>query len=113
MVARSWAERLMQEIYEDEGYDVISVGAPDFILLKQNRIQFIEIKTGNDRPSEAQKRAIRLLNKHGFKAQSELIQCVRDPYNPGYHTIKAWGKGAGNVKSFQRLSEWVKRIRGK
>ena len=103
----------MEQIYTDEGYDVISVGAPDFILLKHNRIQFVEIKTGYDRPTDAQKRAIRLLNKHGFSARSELIHCERDSHKPGYHKIQAWGKGPGNVKAFHRLSEWVKRVRGK
>ena len=52
-----WAEFLMKAIYEKKGFDVIHNGAPDLILLKDGHIQFIEIKSGNDKLKEEQKNA--------------------------------------------------------
>ena len=113
MGAISWAERLMQKYYEDEGYTVISVGAPDFILLKGNRVEFVEIKTKYDQPSEAQKRAIRLLKEHGFTARSEKIRCFK-AYGDrkGYHKIEILRKGCGNNRYAHMISSIVERLIG-
>ena len=100
MVARSWAERIMEDIYKNAGYDVISVGAPDFILLKNGRIEFVEIKTETDRPSEAQKRAIKLLKKHGFTARSEMIKHHSDHKSTEHHLIHVF-RGIGLNKTFR------------
>jgi len=99
----------MEDIYKREGYDVINVGAPDFILLKNGCIEFVEIKTEYDQPSKAQKRAINLLRKHGFTARSEMIKHNRDYYNPGYHVITAF-RGIGLNKSFRMLTSCAEKF---
>ena len=101
----------MRLVYEDEGYDVINDGAPDFILLKNGRIEFVEIKCNNDTLKENQKRAIGLLRKHGFTARKEEIRCFRAHGNHrGNHKIEVFRKGVGNNRVFYKLSLIVERI---
>jgi len=70
----SWAEDVIKEQYEDQGYDVIHIGKPDLIILKNGNVEFIEVKTNRDRLSTKQKRAIKLLKKHGFNARVEKMK---------------------------------------
>jgi len=66
-------EREVRRRYEEQGYDVIHVGVPDFILLKDGQIEFIEVKYSADGFRESQQRAFSLLRKHGFKVTVERI----------------------------------------
>lgn len=59
--------------YEEQGYDVIHIGVPDFILLKDSKIEFIEVKATTDLLRESQIRAIALLKKHGFEVKIKRI----------------------------------------
>ena len=69
-----WVEYYVQDKYEKQGYDVIHNGAPDLILLKDGKIEFVEVKMSNNRHlSEDQKRAMKLLKKHGFAARVETV----------------------------------------
>lgn len=70
-------ERKIYEKYKNQGYDVIHVGVPDFILLKDGEIEFVEVKTASDLLRETQMRAIALLEKHGFKVRVERITTVQ------------------------------------
>lgn len=66
-------ERKICEKYEAQGYNVIHVGVPDFILLKDGEIEFVEVKAAADRLRESQLRAIALLEKHGFSVRVERV----------------------------------------
>ena len=111
MGRKSWAETLMRLVYEDEGYDVINDGAPDFILLKNGRIEFVEIKCNSDTLKENQKRAINLLKKHGFTARKEEIRVFKaHGDHAGTHKIEALREGVGNNRVFYKLSSIVERI---
>jgi len=70
------SEDLIREKYENQGYDVIHVGVPDFILLKDGEIEFVEVKTATDLLRESQLRAIALLEKHGFEVRVERLPIV-------------------------------------
>lgn len=65
------------ERYEAQGYDVIHTGVPDFILLKDGEIEFVEVKTATDLLRESQTRAISLLEKHGFEVRIERVSAVQ------------------------------------
>ncbi len=69
-------EQKIYDKYIAEGYDVIKAGAPDLILLKDEQIAFVEVKSPgpNGKLNEAQKRAFILLRKHGFSAKIEIVQ---------------------------------------
>ena len=69
----SWAEDVIKEKYELMGYDVIGIGKPDLILLKDGEIEFVEVKTAYDKLQRHQLEAIALLTAHGFKARMERI----------------------------------------
>ena len=70
-------ERKISEKYEAQGYDVIHVGVPDFILLKDGEIEFVEVKTAVDGLRESQIRTIALLEKHGFTVKIERVPTVQ------------------------------------
>ena len=105
-----WAEFLMKAIYKSQGFDVIHNGAPDLILLKDGKIQFVEIKCKKDKLKEEQKHAIALLKKHGFTARRETVTCFENKLDPGYHKIRVFTRGVGNNRTYDKLSEWVRRI---
>ncbi|MHA1280175.1 MAG: VRR-NUC domain-containing protein [Candidatus Helarchaeota archaeon] len=68
-------EKTAEEIYRCKGYDVVRVGKPDLILLKDGKVEFVEIKTSSkNQISKAQYHAIDLLRKHGFEARIEMIE---------------------------------------
>jgi len=56
------------EQFEAEGYDVIKVGIPDLILLKEGKIRFIEIKT-TGKLKRDQKRTHELFRKHNISVE--------------------------------------------
>jgi len=71
-------EQEVRSKYEKQGYDVIHVGIPDFILLKDGHIEFIEVKTAADLLRESQMRAVALLKKHGFEVRVERVPMVQN-----------------------------------
>ena len=61
--------------YEHLGYDVIRTGIPDLILLKDGKIEFVEVKTDSGYGlNENQIRAFKLLKKHGFEVRVETVK---------------------------------------
>ena len=56
----NWSENIVIEKYKSLGYDVISIGKPDLILLKDGEIEFVEVKTGKDKLQENQRVALDL-----------------------------------------------------
>ena len=74
------SEREVHEKYENLGYDIIHIGVPDFILLKDGTIKFVEVKHGYDRLREEQERAHKLLKKHGFDVRVERIPIRKHPH---------------------------------
>ena len=62
------------EKYENLGYDVIQYGVPDLILLKNGKIEFVEVKKDSSYGlNEYQKRAFKLLEKHGIEVRVEMV----------------------------------------
>ena len=66
-------ECIVYDKYEALGYDIIRAGIPDLILLKDEKIKFIEVKSEVHKISEDQERAIELLEKHGFSVKIERV----------------------------------------
>lgn len=62
-------ERPFRQKYEEEGYDIIHKGIPDFILLKKGELRFVEVKSKGDQLNPFQRRAIKLLRKHKIKTE--------------------------------------------
>jgi len=67
------SEKFIREKYEARGYSVIHIGVPDFILLKDGEIEFVEVKKGIGALNKNQERAIALLRKHGFDVKVERV----------------------------------------
>ena len=71
-------ELRIYEKYDHLGYDVIRYGVPDLILLKNGKIEFVEVKTkAHYGLNEYQKRAFKLLEKHGLKVRVEMVKGTR------------------------------------
>lgn len=71
-------EREAFEKYKALGYDVISSGIPDLLLLKDGKIEFVEVKTECSRQlNPNQKRTINLLKKHGIPVRIEVRRLAR------------------------------------
>ena len=72
-------ELKIYEKYEHLGYDVIRYGVPDLILLKNGKIEFVEVKRDSrDGLNEYQKRAFKLLEKHGIEVRVERVRRIRE-----------------------------------
>ena len=71
-------ETIVRDKYEAKGYDVIKAGIPDLILLKEGKIEFVEVKSHIDKLSEYQERAFRLLKKHGLDKAAGVLIAARD-----------------------------------
>ncbi len=78
----NWSENIVIEKYKSMGYDVISIGKPDLILLKDGEIEFVEVKTGKDKLQENQRAALDLLTSHGFRARMERVKTPRISKRP-------------------------------
>ena len=71
-------ERETFEKYNALGYDVIRSGSPDLLLLKDGKIEFVEVKTERSRQlNQNQKRTINLLKKHGIPVRIEVRRLAR------------------------------------
>ncbi len=63
--------------YEHLGYDIIRSGIPDLILLKDGKIEFVEVKTDSGYGlNENQIRAFKLLKKHGIEVRVETVKRI-------------------------------------
>jgi len=77
--------------YEALGYDVIKKGIPDLVLLKDGKIKFVEVKNsdtyskGNDGLSPSQRRAFKLLEKHGFDVEIKRYRYTTNPNGLPHH----------------------------
>lgn len=72
----------------DDGYEVLRSGWPDFLLLKDGKAIFVEVKRGSDRLTTGQLRMMRALKLLGHEAHvlhdGELVdpeECVRKTKN--------------------------------
>ena len=69
------SEQSVYRKYENLGYDVIQYGIPDLILLKNGKIEFVEVKTDSGYGlNKNQIRTINLLKKHGIEARVETVK---------------------------------------
>lgn len=86
------SELVVYKKYENLGYDVIKSGIPDLLLLKDGKIEFVEVKTEHNKQlNENQNRTIKLLEKHGFPVRVEVIEDTPASQNArnirGFHSI--------------------------
>lgn len=80
---------IMQE-YEARGFDVLTMkGLPDFLCLKDGKITFVEVKSKNDRLTEAQLETIKTIRHHRFKVAFEGAGSERASRD--YKRFKRWG----------------------
>lgn len=70
-------EKIIRAKYEAQGYDVIHVGVPDFILLKDGEIEFVEVKSKGGILNLRQHRAHAILKKHRFNVRVERIPVIK------------------------------------
>ncbi len=94
----------IKEKYEKEGFDVIHVGVPDFILLKQDQIKFCEVKSTTDLTKE-QTLAVDTLRSNGF--QVIMKRKINNGINYGF-TIdeKLWERYKNKVpRSYDKLND--------
>ena len=63
--------------YTQQGFDVIHSGIPDFILLKDGKLEFVEVKYSLDNLNPNQLRSISLLKKHNIPVRIERVPEIR------------------------------------
>ena len=122
---RDGFKKTVKKRFEADGFDVISSGIPDLILLKNGTIQFIEVKDGKDCVHVNQKKTMRTLLNHGFdvkilkknevgeETSIDPTHLVSKPLIPGYRTgSKFWrefAKEATIVKTEAKYIFYVNR----
>ena len=122
MIKMNESEEKIRLKYEAQGYNIIHKGVPDFILLKDGKIEFVEVKAATDPLRESQIRAVALLRKHGFEVRveripdvkpSSLLQEWKEKHNPIHpspchskpcHTIPAQSTPLDRSKPHQTIS---------
>ena len=73
------SEQVVSHKYEALGYSVIRNGVPDFILLKDGAISFVEVKSTKEyQLSKAQERAHQLLKHNGFDVKVDVVYEISD-----------------------------------
>jgi len=66
-------EKKIVDKYEQLGFDVIKDGLPDLIILKEGKLEFVEVKFKFDVLNPMQKRAFSLLKKHKIPVHLERV----------------------------------------
>ena len=59
-------EEYAKKKFELHGFDVIQIGKPDLIVMKDGKISFVDLKREHDKVSKHQNDAMCKLTKHGF-----------------------------------------------
>jgi hypothetical protein len=70
-------EKKIFEKYERLGYEVIKDGLPDLVILKNGKLEFVEVKYKFDRLNPNQQRAFALLKKHRIPVRMERVAEIR------------------------------------
>jgi len=60
------------ERYRSQGYDVIDKGFPSLIVLKDDKIEFLEVKQSDEPLTKVEEESLRVLAQHGFQVAIEL-----------------------------------------
>jgi len=85
-------EKQIFEKYEKLGYDVIKDGFPDLIILKDGKLEFVEVKFKDDVLNPNQVRAFSLLEKHKIVHRLERV-----PYIRKSQLLKKWNAEVKNI----------------
>lgn len=74
------SEKSFKAVMEEAGFIAIKNGWPDFLCMNPEKTELfaVEVKTGDDEPTEDQRRMHRLLAMHGVK-----VYIVRVPSRTG------------------------------
>jgi len=86
--------------YEALGYDIITNGVPDLILLKDGKISFVEVKAKYNSLQINQFEAISLLRSNRFKVRFEGEGADRAKYQYG-----EWKRYPWSLKKAKRKRE--------
>jgi len=62
------------ERYRGQGYDVVERAFPSLMVLKEEGIQFVEIKQPDEPLTKAEEETLRLLAQHGFCVLIEFAE---------------------------------------
>jgi hypothetical protein len=65
----SWCERHFEMVAENEGYQIVKNGWPDYVLVKGDEIIFVEVKTKGDMLRPVQVGMLLLLERAGAKVR--------------------------------------------
>jgi len=69
-------EQLVADKYKGLGFEIVHFGVPDFLLLKEGKLSFVEVKSGEDWLSKNQIRTHEILLRHGFEVSVEVVHPV-------------------------------------
>ncbi len=60
------AEQQFYKQATDKGWNVLRVGWPDYLIYKDNKIVFVEVKDGSDKLKPSQVKMLDILSDHGL-----------------------------------------------
>ena len=81
-------EKKIVDKYEQLGFDVIKDGLPDLVILKDGKLEFVEVKYKFDFLNPMQERAFTLLKKHGIPVHLERVAQIN--HSP---LLEKWKQG--------------------
>lgn len=69
-------EQLVADKYTDLGYEVIHDGVPDFLIFKDGKLSFVEVKSRGLTLSKSQERAHEILLRNGYEVKIETVRSL-------------------------------------
>ena len=70
-------EQLVADKYINLGYEIIKTGIPDFLILKDGKLSFVEVKSEEQfNLSKSQERAHEILLRNGFEVKIEVVYLI-------------------------------------
>jgi len=72
-------ENYVKRKYEEQGYTVIKNGVPDFLLIKDGKLSFSEVKTTEDKLSEYQVYCHEVLKNIKYDVKTDVVREIKPP----------------------------------
>jgi len=72
-------ENYVKKQYEKQGYTVIRNGVPDFLLIKDGKLSFSEVKTTKDKLSKEQIYCHEILKNITFEVKTDIVKDINPP----------------------------------
>ena len=70
-------ENYVKKQYEKQGYTVIRNGVPDFLLIKDGKLSFSEVKTTKDKLSKEQIHCHEVLKNITFEVKTDIVKDIK------------------------------------